>query len=256
MLEMDNTAPRLALIGYGKMGHELELLAPSFGMSVAAIIDPAQPGYDMPIGSATLADADVCIEMSTPETAVGNILACIECGRNVVVGTTGWYDRMPEVEEAVRSAGTGLMYASNFLIGIHLFAQVVRNTGALFNGYAAYDAAIHETHHNRKKDAPSGTALMLARVLLDTFKRKTGIDTMKDPSSRSVANLVVSSSRVGGVPGTHTVVFDGEYDTIELTHTLRNRRALAEGALMAARWIHGKHGFFTIEDMIDDNKSV
>jgi 4-hydroxy-tetrahydrodipicolinate reductase len=243
------TTPRLALIGYGTMGRALERAALERGMTVAAVIDPAVPGRDAPITAETLRDADVCIEFTSPAAAVDNIRACAACGKRIVVGTTGWQHRLPEVEVIVREHGIGLIHASNFSIGVHLFLRIVREAARAVDAHPQYDAALREVHHRMKKDAPSGTALAIARELLAQLSRKTDV-TMDGAVGASPELLHVSSQRVGAVPGLHEVVFDSACDSIVLQHIARNRRGLAEGALAAAEWIAPRTGLYTIEDML------
>jgi 4-hydroxy-tetrahydrodipicolinate reductase len=244
--------PTLALIGYGKMGREIERAALSRGFSVRAIIDVNNAGHSNPIDASTLNGAEVCIEFTTPDAALDNIRACASLGKHIVVGTTGWFDRLDEARAIVSDAGTGLIYASNFSIGVHLFMRLVSFAGKLLNAYEGYDAGVHEIHHRMKKDAPSGTALWIARELLATHTRKKTVRAGLPEGVAAEDELLVSSSRIGSVPGAHTVTFDSAVDTIELTHTARTRAGLAEGALTAAQWIADKKGLFTIEDMLHE----
>jgi 4-hydroxy-tetrahydrodipicolinate reductase len=250
------TTPSIALIGYGKMGREIEQAASEQGYNVKAIIDVQYNGHSITINPSTLAGVDVCIEFTTPEAAVDNIRACAQCRKDVVVGTTGWFGRLEEVRTIVAEAGIGLVYASNFSIGIHLFNRIVAYAGKLLNRHTQYDAAVHEQHHRMKKDAPSGTAYSLANELLRALDRKTRLAIERPAGEVAPDELQVSSSRVGSVPGRHQIIFDSPADTIELVHTARSRRGLADGSLIAASWIHGKKGLFTIEDMLHDLETV
>ena len=248
--------PSIALIGYGKMGRELEDAARTSGFNVKTIIDIQYNGHSIPITEDTLSGADVCIEFTTPDAVVENIRACANCKKDIVVGTTGWFERIGDIRNIVADAGIGLIYASNFSIGIHLFRKIVLYAGTLINKYEQYDVAIHEQHHRMKKDAPSGTAYTLANELLRVLDRKKHITIERPGSEIAPEELLVSSSRVGSVPGVHQVTFDSLPDTINLTHTARSRRGFAEGSLIAASWIHGKKGLFTIEDMLHDIENV
>jgi 4-hydroxy-tetrahydrodipicolinate reductase len=242
--------PTLALIGYGKMGREIEQEARIRGLTVTAIVDSAIAGRALPLEAATLQHADVCIEFTAPDAAVDNIRACAACGKQLVVGTTGWLHRLGEVEAIVREANIGLIYASNFSIGVHLFLRIVREAARVFDPHAQYDAAVRETHHRMKKDAPSGTALWIARDMLQLLSRKSAIATGADGAAPTEETLTVSAQRVGSVPGIHEVTFDSAHDTILLQHIARSRRGFAEGTLAAAEWIAERKGLYTIEDML------
>jgi 4-hydroxy-tetrahydrodipicolinate reductase len=162
------------------------------------------------------------------------VLACVAAGLPVVSGTTGWGARLPEVEEAARREGGALLVAANFSLGVALFTALAEHAGALFGPHAQYEVALVETHHSAKLDAPSGTALMLQRVTGAVLGRP----------------VPATSVRVGAVPGTHTLLFDGPFEQIVLTHEARDRRVFADGALRAAQWIIGRHGVFTMRDVL------
>ena len=248
--------PTLALIGYGNMGREIEQAALANGYPVNAIIDTKYVGHSLPLSEATLKDVDVCIEFTSPDAVFENITAVASCRKNMVVGTTGWLHRLDEVRSLVEGNGIGLVHASNFSIGIHVFLKVLSVASRIFNAYEQYDVAVQEIHHTQKKDAPSGTALSIARAILRDFPRKTTIVSDRPDGPPSPDQLLVSSTRVGAVPGTHRVLFDSGPDSVELVHTARNRRGFADGALLAASWIRDKKGIFTIEDMLHDFESV
>ncbi|MDH7515235.1 MAG: 4-hydroxy-tetrahydrodipicolinate reductase [Bacteroidota bacterium] len=252
----ENEPISLAIIGYGKMGREIRAAAEERGMHIVSIIDPAQEGCTPAITDESIGDADVCLEFTTPAAVVGNIRTCARVGKNVVVGTTGWYHELAEVERIVAETGTAVLYASNFSIGVHIFTRLVELAARLFCFHPVYDVAVHECHHAAKKDAPSGTAYRIAEAIMRNDPRKTRLRV--DTPSQGVAEgeLSVSSSRVGFVPGTHIVMFDGPADTVELIHRARNRRPFADGALMAASWIRNRKGLFTMEDMLNDIESV
>lgn len=243
--------PRIALIGYGKMGREIELVAQEKGIPVTAIIDVVNAPVHS-INSGVLENADVCIDFTTPAAVLENIRACATAKKHVVVGTTGWHEHVDTVRSIVEERGIGCIYASNFSIGVHLFLKLVQHAATLFDRFEQYDASVHETHHRMKKDAPSGTALTIAQALLDSLKRKQNIITESRNDAPPEDALMVTSNRVGNVPGTHQVIFDSVADSIELTHTARNRRGFAEGALLAASWIHKRTGFYSIEDMLHE----
>ncbi|MAT39376.1 MAG: 4-hydroxy-tetrahydrodipicolinate reductase [Ectothiorhodospiraceae bacterium] len=242
----------IALLGYGKMGKEVERLTESQQCEIGAIYDPSLEGKHAELGALQAASFDVFIDFSTPNSAVKNIELAASLGKNIAVGTTGWYDKLPDVERIVRESGIGCIYAQNFSVGIFLFKQLVAHAAKLFNAHDQYDVTLHEVHHRKKLDAPSGTAHTLADTIVGNIDRKSsyqyGIPEEGEPKEET---LYVSSQRTGSVPGTHSVVFDSIVDSIELTHTARSRGGLALGALLAAKWIQGKQGLYTIEDMLN-----
>ena len=229
---------KLALIGYGKMGRMVEALARERGHAIVAIVDP-QEGTHRKIDSHSIREADLCLEFTHPEAAVGNIRACMDLKKKMVVGTTGWFEHLPKVKSMVQEAKTGLLYAPNFAIGIFLFMRLATVAAKLLDRFSHYDVAIVEEHHNQKADRPSGTAYALTKVLQAEMER------FKEGQTPEVCSL-----RCGSIPGTHKLIFDSPADTLMLTHTARSRRGMAEGALLAAEWLHDKNGFYTLEDML------
>ncbi len=227
--------PKIALIGYGKMGQILDKLASEAGHEVVARVDPKN-GYD-DFDCPGLSHADVCIEFTRPDQVFDNVRRLTLLGKNIVIGTTGW-DLAP-VEELVRQQGVAAIHAANFSIGIHLFKKIVEAAAQLIQDQPQYDASLCEAHHRHKLDRPSGTAKDLIQSLLDNLPRKR------------LEDLDVSCRRYGEVPGTHTVTFDSKCDSISLTHEARSREGFALGALQAAHWIRGRQGFFTLEDMLE-----
>jgi 4-hydroxy-tetrahydrodipicolinate reductase len=219
----------LALIGMGKMGRALAQLAPERGFRVVAEL-----GRDRPVTRATLDGAAVAIEFTTPSAAPANVRACAAAGCPVVVGTTGWYDQLPAVRADVARAKGAMLAAPNFSLGVALFERVVAEAARLFASVPGFDAHLIETHHAAKKDAPSGTAASLARVA----------------TSASGRPMPITSVRTGSVPGTHEVVFDAPFEQVRLIHEARDRRVFAEGALAAARWLVGREGAFTMQDVL------
>jgi 4-hydroxy-tetrahydrodipicolinate reductase len=240
----------IALIGHGKMGKEVERIARARGHAIARVFELDDNPGGAGITREALAGVDVCIEFSIPGAVMGNIAAVAGAGVNMVVGTTGWNDRVEEVRNVVRGAGTGLLYASNFSLGVNLFLGIVRQAARLMDPYPAYDASVHETHHKGKADSPSGTALTIGAALIDALARKTAVLSGVPAGPIRPEELHISSARVGAVTGTHTVLFDSEADAIELTHTAKNRSGFALGAVVAAEWLQGKKGVFTMADVI------
>ena len=222
------TTFKLAVIGPGKMGAAVRAVARSSGVDVVAVLDERTP-----ITRASLAGADAAIEFTEPSSAVANIHACVRARCPIVVGTTGWYDELPTVADFVRSHGGTLLWAANFSLGVAVVARLVRHAGELLSRLPGFEAAMVETHHSEKKDAPSGTA----RMLQNQFTSASGTD------------LPVTSVRVGSVPGTHTLILDGAFEQIRITHEARDRQVFAEGALTAARWLIGRTGVFTLDDV-------
>ncbi len=246
----------LALVGYGKMGKMLEQIAVGRGHEIKARIDLREPGAVQNIDVGILTDVDVCLEFTEPSSAVDNILRLVELGKPVVTGTTGWYQHLDEVKAFVVEKNGALLYASNFSPGIHIFQRIVAEAMRLVNHFEHYDVSIHETHHRHKKDAPSGTASTIARIILDKIERKTSVIEGNYEGRVPDSALQVSSSRCGEIPGTHSVTIDSSADTITLTHTARNREGFALGAVMAAEWLYSKRGFFTMEDVFHDFESL
>jgi 4-hydroxy-tetrahydrodipicolinate reductase len=218
------TPRRLAIVGLGRMGSAVRMLASDAGWTIAAEIARLE-------GPEQLAGADVAIEFTTPDAAVGNIGICVDAGCPVVVGSTGWYEQMAAVRANVLARRAALFWAPNFSIGANVLAMLAANARRALP-LAQFPAAIVETHHAAKRDAPSGTALAVARGL--------------EPGA------AITSLRVGHVPGTHEVVFDGAFEQVRLEHIVRDRRVFAEGALTAAAWLIGRHGVFTMQDMLED----
>ena len=240
---------KIALIGYGQMGKLIEQLAPQNDCEIVAIIDPI---IGNEITAETVADADVCIEFSTPDSAFTNIKKLIELGKNVVTGTTGWYDELDKIKLMVEKKGTGFIYGSNFSVGMNLFFSIIESTAKLMNQAEDYDLFGLEMHHKKKKDSPSGTAKVLSEIILKNIDRKTKIQYEKLDRKIEKDEFHFSSIRSGDIPGMHSISFDSEADTIELKHTSRNRNGLALGAIKAAKWINNKTGFYNFTDYLNE----
>lgn len=224
---------RLAIIGMGKMGHAVEQLAPTQGFEVVARIDHAG-GDATEVTAETLNGAEVAVEFTNADAAPGNIRVCAAARCPVVVGTTGWDANRAEVEKFVRDVGGALLAAPNFSLGVVAFTLTVEAAAEAMRTAPGFDVHLIETHHALKKDAPSGTALALARAA----------------AAKLGHEVPITSVRTGAVPGTHELVFDGQFEQIRLVHTVRDRRVFAEGALRAAQWLVGRKGIFSLRDLL------
>jgi 4-hydroxy-tetrahydrodipicolinate reductase len=233
---------RIALIGYGKMGREIEAVAREQGETITGTFDIGNP-----VDVASLSDVDVCIEFSTPQTVLQNIRVAIEAKKDIVVGTTGWYEKLSEIRPLVKDSG--LLYSPNFSIGVNIVFRVASVAAEFMNNAPAYDAFVHEWHHRQKVDSPSGTALRLAEILIAKIDRKKKIETGKVEGRIDPETLHVSSTRVGTFAGTHIVGFDSDADTIEIKHVAKSRRGFASGAVRAAQWLKGRKGVYTMDDV-------
>jgi 4-hydroxy-tetrahydrodipicolinate reductase len=238
---------KLGIIGYGKMGQLIEEIALKQGHEVNAIIDPTR---GTKISEESLKEVDVCIDFSLPATAVENIEVLAKLGKNIVVGTTGWYDQMGQVEKIVAENSVGLIWSGNFSLGVNAFFKIIKDASKVFNNLENYDVMVHEVHHKNKADSPSGTAKMIGDRIIENLNRKDKIVTEELKRKIEENELHISSTRGGSIPGTHSVLFDSDEDTIELKHTARGRVGFAVGAVKAAEFLSGKKGFFSIDDLM------
>ena len=224
--------PRIAILGMGKMGREVAGLAKERGVEVVARLDLAEV-RDRSAATAALGRAQVAVEFTSPDAAVSNIELCLDAGTPVVVGTTGWYGELDRVREAVERKNGALLWAPNFSLGVAMVRALCVRAGEMLRGMEGYDVHITETHHAQKKDAPSGTALLLRQALGDAW-----------------SDAPITSVRTGDVPGHHEVAIDGTYETVVVSHDTRSRRVFADGALRAALWLRGRKGVFTMDDVL------
>ena len=236
---------KVAIIGYGKMGHEIERVLLSRGHIVALIIDQENASD---LNAENLAGVDVAIEFTTPETAYSNVKSCIECGTPIVCGTTGWVERLAELQELCRERGGSMIYSSNYSLGVNITFRLNRYLAEMMNRFGAYNVAIEEIHHTQKKDAPSGTAISLANDIISAVERKDG--WVNEPTL-APEKIAITSLREGAVPGTHTVTYTSPDDEIMVKHTLFSRSALALGAVVAAEFVATRKGVFTIDDLFE-----
>ncbi len=251
---------RVVIVGYGQMGHEIEIVLRNRGHEIVGIVDPVKPGASaLTVDEAAKAIAGspgtgpvVAIEFALPEGVAGNVAAYGRAGWSAVIGTTGWEDQKTEVLTNAADTGMNLVYGSNFSVGANLFVRLARYAARLSARTGEYDAALVELHHRRKKDSPSGTALMVAEALKEEFPDKTEIQPETLHRRVKPEELHVIAGRVGSVPGTHTVILDSVADTVELTHRARSRQGFAVGAVQAAEWITEQTGIHPVEAFFDD----
>lgn len=229
------------------MGSEIERLARAQGAhSVSIALENMSPKIDMSL----IKEADVVIDFTSPEIVMQNIRTIVSAGKNMVVGTTGWYENLGAVEKLVKKNGTGLIYAQNFSIGANIFFQLVARAAKLTSAFGNYDPYGLEIHHAGKKDSPSGTALRTAREILENSSTKNTLQTEKLDRKIRPDELHFASLRGGRNPGYHQVVFDSPADSITISHSAHNREGFAGGAILAAEFINGKKGLFTFDDVI------
>lgn len=251
---------RIALFGYGKMGKEIEQIALQRGHIVSLKIDETN---FKSITKKELKKCDTAIEFSTPHSAIPNMAKCFDAGIPVVVGTTGWYDKIQEVTSSCKEKSGSLFYASNFSIGVNLFFKLNEQLAKMMNTYSDYNVSIEETHHIHKLDAPSGTAITLANGVINNLKQKSGwqtitqyengktekrSDSLNPPLSDS--DLLITSKRIDEVPGTHIVKYQSAIDDIEIMHKAHNRKGFALGAVLAAEFLKNKTGIFGMNDLM------
>lgn len=222
----DRQPLKVLLVGYGKMGRMVEDLSAGQDIEIVGRVDEGRHEWTA---------ADVAIDFTTAGALLANFPKYLEMKMNVVIGTTGWGEYTTKLRTAAQEAGLGVVAAANFSIGVNIFQHVVAETARMMQAQPQFGAWIHEIHHSAKRDAPSGTAIQLR-------------DAMKGAGFERPID--VSSSRAGTVPGTHTIGFDGPSDTIELIHTARDRRGFASGALVAARWVKGRSGWYSMQDVL------
>ena len=248
---------RAAIIGYGRMGREIERILLERGHETGLIVD-ADNAADL--YARHLQGIDVALEFTTPATAYGNLRTCIENRTPVVSGTTGWVDRLGELQALCRERGGALFYASNYCLGVNLMFRINRRLAALVDRVGGYRAGIEEIHHTRKLDAPSGTAITLAEgILAETpslsgwanYAPGIGRAAHRTETPEAAADtLVIRSVREGDVPGIHTVTYESEDDMLQLRHTIKNRRTLALGAVIAAEFLCGRRGVYSMDDLL------
>lgn len=232
-----NKTINIALLGYGKMGQMIESIAGQHNINVKTHYDENNLLKDTSESRKLLDDVSILVDFSIPSAVLMNVELCAAMGKNIVVGTTGWQEQLPEVERIVKESNIGLLYGANFSLGVNLFYKVSEYAAQLFSIFKNYDAYIEESHHKMKKDAPSGTALVLKRLVQKSYHGQ---------------DVPVSSTRAGYIPGSHSMNFDSKVDSIHIKHIARSRMGLAEGALLAVKWIHQKKGIYAFNEVLDE----
>lgn len=247
ILQKTKNDMKLALIGYGKMGKAIEAVALERGHSIVAKIDNEE---DWSRQASAMKECDVALEFTTPTTAVENIRRCLMMGLRTVVGTTGWYEQQPEMEALCKTQGGALFVASNFSIGMNIMMAMNRQLASIMNQRPEYGVRIRETHHIHKLDAPSGTAIHLAKECIAGLEAKHDWQLVEEGSRVEEGILPVSAYREGENPGEHAVVYESEMDTLTIEHKAKSRKGLALGAVLAAEFLQGKQGVFGMREML------
>ncbi|MDO5665241.1 MAG: 4-hydroxy-tetrahydrodipicolinate reductase [Bacteroidia bacterium] len=236
---------KIALIGYGKMGREIEKTALERGHEIVCTIDQNENDK---FTSVQFTSADVAIEFTSPESALSNYRKAFAANIPVVSGTTGWLEHLNEVKTACENNGQTFFYASNFSLGVNIFFALNNHLAKIMNQFPDYDIRMEETHHIHKLDAPSGTAITLAEGILKNVDRKKSWSLNETPTD---SELEIKAFREGEVPGIHTVIYESEIDSIRITHDAKSRKGFALGAVLAAEFTKGRKGFLGMKDMME-----
>ncbi len=231
---------KIALLGYGKMGKVIEKIALERGHHVVLKIDKDDTNFDLSV-------ADVAIDFSVPTAAVGNISAALNQNVPVISGTTGWLDKFEDIKSLCEKTNGAFIYASNFSLGVNLFFELNKVLAKLITPFKEYNVQIEEIHHTQKQDAPSGTAITLA----EGIAKESNYEGWTLSPKTEPQKIKIEAKRIENVPGTHTINYTSEVDTLEITHTAHNRNGFALGAVVAAEWIIGKKGIFTMKDVLN-----
>lgn len=234
---------KIVLLGYGKMGKEIEQIALKRNHEIVLRVDENNASSITP---ADLQKCDVAIEFSTPHTVLHNIKLCFDAELPIVVGTTGWYDNFNTIKNVCETKKGSLFYASNFSLGVNLFFKVNQYLAELMNKYNDYEVTMEEIHHIHKLDKPSGTAITLANQIIEKIQRKKTWSL----SEQSASSLFIKDVRQGEVPGTHIIRYQSPIDDIEISHKAHNRKGFALGAIVAAEFLQGKKGIYTMSDIV------
>jgi 4-hydroxy-tetrahydrodipicolinate reductase len=246
---------KIAILGYGKMGKIIEKIAQDRKHEIVLKIDVTNQDE---LTTENLQKADVVIEFSTPATVLDHIEACFEAKVPIVVGTTGWYGHLQRIKNQCEQNGNTFLYATNFSVGVNIFFHINKVLAKLMNNYPYYDVQVEEIHHTQKLDSPSGTAITIAEGIVDELdNKKEWVNILSTDGNEGLEDtikadqLLIESFRIENVPGTHTVVYDSEVDSIEFKHTAHNRNGFALGAVLAAEWVQNKKGFYSVKDMFN-----
>ena len=246
---------KIAILGYGKMGKIIEKIATDRKHEIVLKIDVTNQDE---LTVENLKKADVAIEFSTPDTVLDHIETCFKAKVPVIVGTTGWYGHLQRLKDECDQNGSTMLYASNFSVGVNIFFHINKMLAKLMNNYPYYDVQVEEIHHTQKLDSPSGTAITIAEDIVDELEsKKEWVNILTSQAAPALEDsvkpdqLLIESLRIENVPGTHTVVYDSEIDSIEFKHTAHNRNGFALGAVLAAEWVQNKKGFYSAKDMFN-----
>ena len=245
---------KIALLGYGKMGKIIEKIATDRKHEIVLKIN-SENSKELTVEN--LQKADVVIEFTAPSLALANISKCFEAGVPVVVGTTGWHNSIEAIKQQCEAGNNALLYATNFSVGVNIFFYVNKVLARLMNNYPYYEVQVEEIHHTQKADSPSGTAITIAEGIIENMDAKNNwsnvlvADENSNDDQMKSGELLIESYRMDSVPGTHTVIYDSEVDSIEFKHTAHNRNGFALGAVLAAEWLKDKKGFYSVNDMFN-----
>lgn len=239
---------KIALLGYGRMGQEIEKMALKRGHEIVLILDKIE---DWENNGDRLAEAEVAIDFSTPDSIIDNIYNCFNAGVPLVTGTTGWQDEFEKIKQDCLDGEKTLFYAPNFSVGVNLFFELNKYLAGLMSKWSEYEISIEETHHIHKQDAPSGTAIVLANDIIRTSERK---EKWVNEPVENPEELSIKSYRTENVPGTHQVKYESDDDSISIIHSAKSRRGFALGAIMAAEWLPGKKGYYEMKDLLSSEK--
>lgn len=243
----------IAIVGFGRMGQKIKELAENRGHTIDVIVDPVhKEATCLNLSQANLEKVDIIIDFSLADAVLKNIKIAAKAGKNIIIGTTGWYDQLEELEKIVKENNIGALWSANFSIGVNLFYRAIEKTAELFNKYEEYDIWGTELHHNNKADSPSGTAKELSKILLEKLSRKNKVVYDKLDRKIKPNEIHFSSTRGGAINFSHTISFDSPSDTVTLNHNARNRDGYVLGAIKAAEWLLDKKGLFTMNDFLNN----
>lgn len=234
---------KIALIGYGKMGKEIEAIALERGHTISLKVNSSNKNFS----SSDLENTDAAIEFTNPHSVVANVEKCFQVNVPVVIGTTGWYHHYADIKSKCENGNHAMLYATNFSIGVNIFFEINRRLAKLMDLQHSYEVAVEEIHHTQKLDAPSGTGITIAEDIVKNLSRK---DKWVAEGSESKTDLNIFSQRIDNIPGTHIVKYSSSIDDIEIKHVAHNRKGFALGAVLAAEWLKNKKGIFTMNDVL------